>query len=239
MAKEKILLTIAARGGSKGVKNKNVRNLCGLPLIAHTILQAKRWGKADRIICSTDSKKIASVAKRYGAEVPFIRPTGLATDTAGKLDVLRHALKAVERSSGQKYPVIIDLDATAPIRKMSDIEGAYRLFMNKRPKSVFSVTPCRKNPYFNMVEIKSGGYAALVKKTSSPVKRRQDAPKVYDMNASIYIYDRRYLLNENTKSPVSDKSLVYLMDELSAFDIDNESDIKFIEFLVSRGAVKL
>lgn len=239
MAKENILLTIAARGGSKGVKNKNIRDLCGLPLLAHTILQAKRWGRADKIVCSTDSKKIAAIARRYGAEVPFIRPAHLATDTAGKLDVLAHALKAVEKLSGQRYPVVIDLDVTAPVRKISDIEGAYRLFINKRPKSVFSVTPCRRNPYFNMVEVTPKGYAALVKRPKSPVRRRQDAPRAYDMNASIYVYDRKYLLDDSTKSAVSNRSLIWLMDELSAFDIDCESDIKFIEFLASRGDIKL
>src|SRR5690348_11926756 len=97
-----ILLTIAARGGSKGVKDKNIRPLCGLPLIAHTINQAKRWGKAKRIICSTDSEAIADVARQYGAEVPFIRPADLATDTAGKVGVLRHALKAMQEK-GERF----------------------------------------------------------------------------------------------------------------------------------------
>ncbi|MFH1581691.1 MAG: acylneuraminate cytidylyltransferase family protein [Pseudomonadota bacterium] len=236
---EKVLLTIAARGGSKGVKNKNIRDLCGKPLIAHSILQAKKWGKADKIICSTDSAEIASVAREYGAEIPFMRPDELATDTAGKLDVLRHALRSMEEISGDKFDVVIDLDATAPIRKISDIEGSYGLFVEKRPKSVFSVTPARKNPYFNMVEISPDGYAALVRNSGSTIKRRQDAPKVYDLNASIYVYGREYLLDQNTKTAISNKSLIKVMDELSAFDVDNETDFLFIEFLVSRGVVTL
>src|SRR3989338_9811887 len=115
-----ILLTIAARGGSKGVKNKNIRFLAGMPLIAHTILQAKQWGKAAKIICSTDSKEIAEVARSYGALVPFTRPAELAQDTSGKIDCLRHALKTMEQMDQTKYDVLVDLDATAPLRKISD-----------------------------------------------------------------------------------------------------------------------
>lgn len=239
MAKEKILLIIAARSGSKSVKNKNIRELCGLPLIAYTILQAKRWGKADRIICSTDSQEIASIAKEYGAEVPFIRPSQLATDTVGKIDVLKHALKTVEEQNNEVYPIVIDLDVTAPIRQISDIEKMLQLFLEQRPKSIFSVTPSRRNPYFNMVEINSDGYAIMAKNTNTPIKSRQEAPPVYDMNASIYIYDRDFLLDEKTKISLSDNTLIYIMDELSAFDIDNEVDFQFIEFLILKGLVKL
>ena len=237
--KGKVLVVVAARGGSKGIKNKNVRELCGVPLIAHTILQAKKWGKADRIVCSTDSAVIADVAKKYGADVPFIRPARLAKDTSGKIDVLRHCLKTVEKIYDEKYSFIIDLDATAPIRKITDIDGAFKLFVNKHPKSVFSVTPARKNPYFNMVEIRPDGYASLAKQICVAVKRRQDAPKVFDMNASIYIYDREYLLDKKTKTAISDCSLIWEMDEYSAFDIDHELDFKFIEYLVSKRLVSL
>lgn len=234
-----ILVIIAARGGSKGVKGKNIRNLCGLPLIAHTVIQAKKWAKADKIICSTDSDEIAGIAKEYGAEVPFMRPAYLACDTASKIDVLRHAVEFVEMQSNQKFQIIIDLDVTSPIRKLNDIDGAMSLFLEKGPKTVFSVTTSRRNPYFNMVEINKKGYPELVKTTALKVVRRQDAPRAYDMNASICVYDRDYLLDKNTKSPVSDRSQVWAMDELSAIDIDSELDFKFIEFLVNNKLVSL
>lgn len=240
MPEEKnILITIAARGGSKGVKNKNIRELCGQPLIAYSILQARRWGRAAGLICSTDSETIASVAKKYGAQVPCLRPKELATDTAPKLQAIRHALQAAEKDGNKKYDVIVDLDATAPVRKVSDIEGAYRLFVEKRPKSVFSVVPCRKNPYFNMVETGANGTARLVKDAGSAIRRRQDTPPVYDMNASIYVYDREYLLDENTDMPISDHSLIWVMDDLSAVDIDSELDFRFVEFLISKKMVNL
>ncbi|MEK7375558.1 MAG: acylneuraminate cytidylyltransferase family protein [Candidatus Margulisiibacteriota bacterium] len=238
MEKDNILLTIAARGGSKGVKNKNIRDLCGLPLIAHTVLQAKKWGRADKIICSTDSIQIAEIAVKYGAEAPFMRPAELATDTCGKVAVIRHALVKAEEFYGKKFNVIIDLDATAPVRTPEDIDGALKVFKEKKPKTVFSVTPCRKNPYFNMVELNNEGFARMVK-DSRVLLRRQDAPKVYDVNASIYVYDRDYLTGDKTVSALSECTAVYEMGEYSAFDIDSETDYQFIEFLVKKGLVKL
>lgn len=236
---QEILLTIAARGGSKGVKDKNIRPLCGLPLIAHTIKQAKRWGRADRIICSTDSQVIADVAKKFGAEVPFTRPAQLATDKAGKLGVLRHALKTMEEQTKQQFSVLVDLDATAPIRRVEDIENVYQKLIKNKAKCVFSVTPCRKNPYFNMVELNKKGYAMLSKKLKSPIIRRQDAPKVYDMNASIYAYDRRFILNDKMNTVFSNRSMISVMEEWSAVDIDTEKDFEFIEFLVSKKIVNI
>lgn len=234
-----ILVVIAARRGSKGVKDKNIRNLCGLPLIAHTIIQAKKWAKAEKIICSTDSDEIAQIAEKFGAQILFKRPACLASDTASKMDVLKHAVETVEMHNSQRYQIIVDLDVTSPIRKINDLDGAFCLFLENRPKTVFSVTVSRKNPYFNMVEVNNKGYVELSKISASNVERRQDAPLVYDMNASIYIYNRDYLLDKNTRSPISDRSLVWVMDELSRFDIDSELDFKFIEFLVNNKIVSL
>ncbi len=239
MGKETILLTVAARGGSKGVKNKNIRELCGKPLIAHTILQAKRWGKAEKIVCSTDSKEIAQVASEYGAQVPFMRPDEIATDKAGKIDALRHALKTMEERDNKKYSILVDLDATAPVRTTDDIERALQLFLDKRPDVVVSVTSCRKNPYYNMLEVGEDGYARVVKRLEERLVRRQDAPVVFDMNASIYVYDREFLLDEKNTSPLSGRTLPVEMDEWTAFDIDTEVDFQLIEFLTQKKLVTL
>jgi CMP-N-acetylneuraminic acid synthetase len=236
---DKILLIIAARGGSKGVLNKNIRDIGGKPLIAYSILQAKKWGKASHIICSTDSENIAKVALQYGAEVPFMRPAELAGDKVGKLAVIRHALKQMEAKTGEKYGIVIDLDATSPIRTIADIEGALKLFVDKKPKTVFSVVPARKNPYFNMVEMNQQGYFELVKRPKASVLSRQDAAKVYDMNASIYVYDRDYLIDENTRSAISNRSLAWVMADDAFIDIDTERDFQFIEYLTSKGSVKI
>lgn len=239
MAADKILLTVCARGGSKGVKNKNIRLLCGEPLIAHTLKQAKSWGRADKIICSTDSPEIAQTAQRYGAEIPYMRPEQLATDTMGKLAVLQHALKTMEEQGKMQYTTVVDLDVTSPIRQVSDIEGAYQLFLQHQADSVVSVTKARRNPYFNMLELQPDGFVRLVKSPDQPFLRRQDAPVIYDMNASIYVYQREFILNPRTTTCLSEKTLVWEMGEWSAFDIDSEVDFQLIELLVSKGVVQL
>jgi len=234
-----ILLTIAARGGSKGFKDKNIKPLLGIPLISHTIRQAIKWGKATDIICSTDSAEIAGIAKAEGIKVPFMRRKELATDSMGKIPVLRDALTKAEEVFGKKYEVIVDLDATAPLRRIADIEGCLKMFLEKRPKTLFSVTPSHRNPYFNMVELKNDGYIKLVRQAdSSNIVRRQSAPVVYDMNASIYVYERDYLLDENSATAISDKSMCYVMPELSRLDIDCEEDFKIVEFLLKEGIWK-
>lgn len=230
--KENILVVIAARGGSKGIKNKNIRPLAGKPLIAHTIQQAVRWAKATDIICSTDSKKIAEIAKRYGAAIPFIRPESLSTDNVGKTEVVRHALARCEDLYKKTYDIVVDLDATAPIRKISDLDNCLEFFKEKKPKTLFSVVKSRRNPYFNMVEEKKDGRVALCKSLEKPIMARQNAPSVYDLNSSIYFYRRDYLLDRANTTVISDDTHFYVMDEVSAFDIDREIDFKFVEFLM-------
>ncbi len=233
-----ILVTICARGGSKGVPGKNIRNLLGKPLIAYSITQAKSWERAMRIIVSTDSKDIAAVAKDFGAEVPFERPKDLASDTADKLAVIHHAVLESEKIFNEKYDIVVDLDATSPLRTTKDLENCYQLFLKEKPENLFSVVPSHKNPYFNMVELDRNGRAHLSKSLTHATHRRQDAPKVYDMNASIYFYSRNFFLKENT-SVITDNSIVYCMPDVSGFDIDREIDFHFVEFLIEKGYTTL
>lgn len=234
-----ILVTICARGGSKGVKNKNVRHLMNKPLIAYTIEQALNWGKASEVVVTTDSTEIAEVAKKYGAFVPFIRPAELAVDEAPKLPSIRHALLQCEEIYKKTYDAIVDLDPTSPIRTVSDIDNCYQNFINKKASTIFSVVKAHKNPYFNMVEQDKFGKVSLCKNLPEEIGRRQDAPKVFNMNASIYVYSREYLIDENNNHPCSDNSSIHVMDDLSSYDIDREIDFRFIEFLVKEKLVQL
>lgn len=234
----KILCTICARGGSKGLKDKNIRPLGGEPLIAHTIKQALKWGRARRVVVSTDSRKIAQIARRYGAEIPFMRPQTLAQDNIAKLDAIRHAMLESERYFKEEYDITVDLDVTSPLRRIQDLDGCLDTFTKKRPDVLFSVIAARRNPYFNMVEEKGDGFVRLCKQTPAGITRRQDAPQVYGMNASIYFYSKDFLLNENHKTPFSDRTAIYVMDEASVFDIDSETDFKVIEFLMKEGMWK-
>lgn len=233
----KILATIAARGGSKGVKNKNIRALLGKPLIAYTIEQALKWGKASKVLVSTDSPEIAEAARKHGAQAPFLRPAELSGDAAPKVPVIRHAWREAEKLYGERYDYVVDLDATAPLRRVSDIEASLNKAAQKKSLTLFSVVPAHKNPYFNMVELDGDGWAGLCKKPAAGVTRRQDAPGVYDMNASIYVYSREFLEGD-AASVLTARSAVHVMDELSGTDIDREVDFKFVEFILREGLWK-
>ncbi len=229
----KILCTICARGGSKGVKNKNIKTLEGIPLIAHTILQAKESGLFDRIVVSTDSDDIAEAAVEYGAEVFFKRALILSDDNAGKLEVIKDAFKRSEEYFETKFEYSVDLDATSPLRLSSDIAEALEYFLSKGGKgNLFSVSPSHKNPYFNIVELDSEGYARISKSLSdeSMVLSRQSAPQTFDINGSIYIWDRETLLNNSTI--FLKKTLIYSMPVERSIDIDTILDFQFVEYLM-------
>lgn len=225
-----ILCTICARGGSKGVKNKNIKELNGKPLIAYTIEQAKASGLFEHIVISTDSDNIASVAKQYGAEVFFKRSEEIASDTAGKLDVIKDAFKRSEEYYNRTFDYLIDLDATAPLRSVEDIINSFNQFKENNNDNLITAMPSRRSPYFNLVEQDKDGKVYLSKKLDGAVVRRQDAPKSYDMNASIYIWKRDVILNEG--SLFLEKTGLYVMPEERSIDIDNELDFKFVEFLM-------
>ncbi|HLD22769.1 MAG TPA: acylneuraminate cytidylyltransferase family protein [Sulfuricurvum sp.] len=228
----KILCTICARGGSKGVKNKNIKLLNKKPLIAYTIEQAAQSGLFEHIVISTDSDLIATTAQEYGAEVFFKRSPEMASDTAGKLDVIRDAFIRSEAHYQSRFDYLIDLDATAPLRSVQDITDAYAQFLRDDNDNLITAMPSRRSPYFNLVEMDETGKVALSKKLSGGIVRRQDAPKSYDMNASIYIWKRDIILNEN--SLFLGKTGLYVMPEERSIDIDTELDFEFVEFLMRK-----
>lgn len=236
----KILAVICARSGSKSIPKKNITKLLGKPLIYYTIKFALECKDIlNKTIISTDDEEIASIAESYGIDVPFIRPKELATDTAGKVEVLRHALKSCEKIYQKQYNIIIDLDVTSPIRTKDDLVGCIATFKLENRDVLFTVVNSRKNPYFNMIEVNKG-VVQLCKKTKEPILRRQDAPPVYDMNTSIYVYSRDFLMNPRKNSVFSAKNIgVYLMKDISAIDIDSQLDFKYIEFLAKSKQVKL
>lgn len=229
----KILCTICARGGSIGVKNKNIRKLRGKPLIAHSILQAKNSNLFDSISVSSDSSKILTVAKKWGADYTIERPINMATATAPKLPVIQHAVLATEKIAQEKYDFIVDLDATAPLRNVEDIIVSFNMLLNHANASnLVTGCPARKSPYFNMLELDANGYASLVKKPNEQIFRRQDSSACYDMNASIYVWKRHILLNSN--SVILDNTLLYVMPADRSVDIDTEMDWNFVKFLAKK-----
>jgi len=228
--------TICARGGSKGLPGKNVRLIAGHPLIAYSIAQARRCRFIDRVIVSTDSDEVAAVARRYGADVPFLRPAELAQDTSAKVPAIQHAVLEIEREIGRSIDYVVDLDPTAPLRTLDDIRACWELVQQPATDVVFTVTPAEKNPYFNMVEL-TDGYARMSKVPARPVVRRQDAPAVYSMNASVYAYRRDALMVDGRV--VGERSRTVIMPPERSRDIDGPLDFAFLEFLVREGHVML
>jgi|TARA_B100000315_G_C14587301_1_gene593750 CMP-N,N'-diacetyllegionaminic acid synthase len=229
-----ILCTIAAREGSKGVPGKNKRKLNGKPLIQYSIEQAQKSGIFKHIIVSTDSKEIAVIAKNCGIETWFLRPSELSTDKVGKYPVIKHALYEAEDYFNIKYDNIVDLDVTTPMRNTDDIQLAYQQFHHEDTDLLISVTLAKKNPYFNMVEVEGSKKVKIVKEKGSWPARRQDAPIVYNINASIYIWKRNYFLAncDNFLSMLKGRVSLYDMPEERAIDIDSEFDYRIIELLM-------
>lgn len=232
MRNHQVLCTICARGGSKGVKNKNIKPLRGKPLIAYTIEQAKASGLFKHIVLSTDSDAIAEVAMQYGAEVFFKRDADMASDTAGKLGVIRDAFKRSEEHYRQTFEYLVDLDATAPLRSIEDIQNSFRQFLDNKNDNLITAMPSRRSPYFNLVEVSKEGKVSLSKEIEGVVLRRQDAPQTFDMNASIYIWRRDAILHSQTL--FLENTGLYVMPEERSIDIDSELDFEFVEFLMER-----
>ncbi len=231
-----ILITICARGGSKGIPGKNIKPVNGKPLLWYTASIATKISakyNAD-IIVSTDSEEIKNVASDCGLKTEYTRPDYLANDTCGKPDAIKDALLYAEKKNGKEYDFIIDLDVTSPIRTVEDVEACIsKMEECKETLTIFSVNPCARNPYFNMVQEKENGFYGVV--LGGIYKTRQSAPKVYDMNASIYVYRRKALDCENPKA-VTDKSLIHVMDHI-CFDLDEPGDYDYLAYLLETGRI--
>jgi len=225
-----ILCTICARKGSKGLKNKNIMKLLNKPLIIHTIDQAKKSKIFTKIVVSSDSKKILKLVKKK-VDLVIDRPKELSKDNSGKVPVVRHALKEAERFYNKLFHTVIDLDVTSPLRTKEDIINAKRIFKKNRNSNLISVTKSKKNPYFNMIEIIKNR-PQIVKKFGKRILARQHAPKVFELNASIYIWKRNYLLSTN--NIFNKKTGVYFMPENKSVDVDNKLDFQIVEFLMKK-----
>jgi CMP-N,N'-diacetyllegionaminic acid synthase len=229
-----ILITICARGGSKGIPGKNIKPIAGRPLINYSLDVAKKLAEKynAKIAVSTDDDAIKMAAEDCGVLTDYIRPDFLATDSAGKIDTIRDLVLYEESLVGYKYDYILDLDVTSPLRTLEDLEKALEIITNNpEALNLFSVNPAGRNPYFNMVEQKENGFYSLVKTNpDGSIMTRQSAPKVYDMNASFYWY-RRSFFDSGIKISITDKSLIFEMNHM-CFDLDHPIDFTFMEFLL-------
>ena len=229
-----ILITICARGGSKGIPGKNIKRIVGKPLIEFTIATAIKFAEKNesKISISTDDETIKLAAENLGIKTQYKRPEYLATDSAGKSETIKDLLLYEESLNKVKYDYILDLDVTSPLRTLEDLENAFEILKsNKDALNLFSVNDAARNPYFNMVEQNENGFYSIVKTNpDGSIMTRQSAPKVYDLNASFYWY-RRSFFESNFKSALTNKSLIYKMNH-TCFDLDHPIDFLFMEYLL-------
>ena len=228
---KKILAIIPARGGSKGIPHKNIRDLNGKPLIAWTIEESFKSQYIDKLIVSTEDKNIAKISMACGAEVPFLRPEKFALDSTPGIDSILHAVKWF-KDRNHVFDYVICLQCTSPFRTSYQVDESIEKISEKDADSIVSVCESEITPYW-MKKIENGKLKDFLKENTF-YTRRQDAPKVYRLNGAIYIAKIQVLLN--IKDWYTKNTIPYVMDRMSSVDIDNMVDFKFAEFLMKENS---
>jgi CMP-N-acetylneuraminic acid synthetase len=222
---------IFARGGSKGLPGKNIRLFGGKPLIAWSIERALEVHRISRVIVSTDSDEIAAISRQFGADVPFIRPSDLATDESPEWLSWRHGLEYLRETTGSVPEVMVSAPSVAPLGLAMDIENCLDEYEKGLSDIVITVTDAHRSPYFNMVKANPDGTYGLVDRSFSNLARRQDAPSVYDMATVCYVANSRYVMTHGSIFE-GRVGAVHVPIE-RAIDIDSLLDFQFAEYLLN------
>lgn len=226
------IATVNVRGGSKGVPGKNLRAVAGIPLFGHSVRQAARSGLFAEVVVSSDSEEILRLAPEFGATGVVVRPREMASDTAPKVPAIAHSVLATEARIGARFETCVDLDATSPLRTVDDIVAAVEMFEASEAESLITGAEARRNPYFNLVEEHPDGTVAVAKTPTSDVFRRQDAPRCFDMNGSIYVWRRDALVSEQVVFFPS--TILYEMPPERSIDVDGELDFRIVTWLMEQ-----
>ena len=225
---------IGARGGSKGVPRKNIRKIVGKPLIAYTIESALKSKLFSHVFVSTEDKEIAEISKKYGADVPFMRPKNLATDRISFAPVLIHGIKKLF-SQGYDFETLVLRDCTAPFIRNKDIEGTLKLLKKKKSDAVFGVYRQHFNPYFNMFELDSEGFLKLSKSKGKRPRSRQEAPPIYQMTGLDTFDVQKFL---KYKKIILPKMLPFEIPPETGIMIDTELEFKTVEMIIKNKLYK-
>jgi len=225
-----ILAIIPARGGSKGISGKNIRPLCGRPLIAWTIEAARQSNSLSQIIVSTDDSEIAHIAQAWGAEVPFLRPAELARDDTPGFATVLHTIEWIETTFQYQPDLIILLQPTSPLRTAQDIQAAIRLHYEKGADSVVSICPVHQHPFW-MKQLDEEGRMRDFIAQIQPVSNRQDLSSVYALNGAIYLARRDVL--KQRKTWYTERTYGYVMPAERSLDIDTLWDWRLVEILLT------
>jgi N-acylneuraminate cytidylyltransferase len=225
IAGKRVLAVIPARGGSKGVSRKNIREVAGKPLIAWTIQESKKSLFIDRLVLSSDDPEIIEVARGWGCEVPFVRPSGMARDDTPGIEPFLHA---IQNLPGYEFGVL--LQPTSPLRKAEDIDGCLRHCAESGASACVSVTKPEKSPFW-MYTLDVSGRMKPLMAAASPADRRQDLPEVYVLNGAVYVAKCEWALRSRTF--VGPETVAYPMPHERSIDIDSETDLRWCEFVLS------
>ncbi len=219
---------IFARGGSKGLPNKNILDFCGKPLIAHTIYNSIESRIFDDVIVSTDNETITKIAREYGATVPFIRPDKLADDNSDEWYSWKHAVKSYQDS----FDLFISLPCTSPLRDYSDIAAMIDKYNEVKCDVVLGITKSNHHPSFNMVKKNKKGDISLLEQSNDNIFRRQDSEDCYNITTYAYICSPHYIQTSNKL--LSGNIYGYELDKKVCIDIDDIYDFQFAEFLYNK-----
>lgn len=230
----KILCVILARGGSKGIPHKNIKLLNNHPLISYSLTAAKNSKLIDKIIVSTDSKRIAKISKSYGAEIPFLRPAKLSGDKVASVDALKHALNKSEIFYKTKFNYIIELPCVSPLRDEHDIDQALNILINNKLDSVTSYVDTGEKHPIRLKRIKNNNVTNFCKEypEASIGSFRQDFEKCYIRNGAIYAMTRACLMNRTRHGK---KQFPMIMDPSKSINIDDKFDFTLAELLIENG----
>jgi N-acylneuraminate cytidylyltransferase/CMP-N,N'-diacetyllegionaminic acid synthase len=238
-----IIAIIPARGSSKGVPKKNIKLLAGKPLIAYTIKEALKSKLLDRVIVSTDDEEIAEISRKYGAEVPFIRPSQLSKDDSSSLSVIIHCLQYLEKKEGYFPSIIVFLQPTSPFRKTEHIDTAIKmLIQDKKVDTIMGVSKAKQHPFHIFKRKRNGTFTPLLNIKNRP-NRRQDLPSMYIPNASLYVIRRKHFDYAKEPQPIAPifegRVKAVVMDNISSIDINTKFDFllakKILEIIRKNG----
>lgn len=225
----RVLAVIPARGGSKGIPNKNIAPVAGRPLIAWTIAAAQEARCVERVVLTTDSPVIAEVAREYGAETPFLRPPELAEDDTPGIVPILHAVGWLDEHEGYCPDYVMALQPTSPLRTAQDIEAAARLAWEKAADGVVSVCPAKHHPYW-MKKIAEDGRMADFLPIDREYTRRQDLPPVYALNGALYLVRREVLVQRETW--YTDRTYAYVMPPERSLDVDTPWELYLADLIL-------
>ncbi|MFA5022265.1 MAG: acylneuraminate cytidylyltransferase family protein [Patescibacteria group bacterium] len=229
---KKILGIITARGESKNIPKKNIKIFAGKPLIAYTILAAKKSKYLTDFIVSTDSQKIFNIAKKYGAPVPFLRPRKLATDTSTSIQVVNHTLNFLKTSQKKSYDYVMILQPTSPLRTAKDIDQCIKKIVDTKADSVMSMVELTDFSLPKLKRIqKNGNIIPLLKKEAKQPRRRQAAEKIYRRNCAVYLTKTQFILKNDLFGKISK---AYIMPGQRSIDINSIFDFQLAEFLFKK-----